>query len=445
MFKIFFLLISTIFHIIFCQIRTFEQETNREISLLKNPDPTQNENSKLQRKTSKIVQTYHHIVKKILPVDDFDRNLNSDLQNSLIENSLDKNMDFMQSKEEEGSKISFQNLNPRHRFRRRAKQNVTPYLFFKFNNGRNPEGVLKFDRRGIPHVVYYQSYNIETTPNVLTTTVTQVPPTESDQIIQNYPVHRLKSDTSEKYKRFKKIYSETRVVNTSKIVKIPVIPTPVPKSMRDLTTFQESIDVPSEKNNQPISISSILDLQSLIGAMQREIGSTSTVEKRSDDNDERKNPLIIIKPNPGLKIVPEIEYSTESIKLRSKPVRDLPTPIPVVAIWVVSCVSLSAIVVTSFSIYIIKSRKLSKKPLSNMPKSNDREKGIPVHTNLKRDNSSYKVIDSLRDLNNTLEETLSSMEVYEKDILQEAYSRPRHTEMIKGLSKHRIQIQKLLS
>ncbi|GFQ79592.1 hypothetical protein TNCT_520831 [Trichonephila clavata] len=157
MFKIFFLIISTIFHIIFCQIRTFEQETEREISLLKNPDLSQNEDSKLQRKTSKIIQTYHHIVKKILPPDDFGESLNSGLQNSPVESSLHKNMNFM--REEEGSKISFQNLHPRNRFRRSAKKHSSPYFLFKYNNGHAPEGVLNFDQRGNPHVVYYNSQN----------------------------------------------------------------------------------------------------------------------------------------------------------------------------------------------------------------------------------------------------------------------------------------------
>ncbi|GFQ79593.1 hypothetical protein TNCT_520841 [Trichonephila clavata] len=174
--------------------------------------------------------------------------------------------------------------------------------------------------------------------------------------------------------------------------------------------------------------------------MQRELGSAPPLEKRSGDNEDRKNPVIIIKPNPGLKIVPEFEYSTESMKFKNKFGRDLPTPVSVVAIWVVSCVSLSIIVVTSFTIYCVKSRRLSKKPSSSLLKGNHHE-NERTYTFIKENDS---LVDSLKVLNYTLEEILHSLEVYDRNVLQEVYSSPRHLEILKGLSRHKVQIHKLL-
>ncbi|GFV70583.1 hypothetical protein TNCV_3841671 [Trichonephila clavipes] len=429
-------------------MRTFEQETKREISLLKNPDLSQNEDSKLQRKTSKIVQTYHHIVKKILPAGDFGENLNSGMQNSPAVSSLDKNMNFM--REEEGSKISFHDLNRKNRFRRSAKNHLSPYFLFKDSNGHAPEGFLKFDHRGNPHIVYYDSQNTtgiassEMAPNGMapngmapngmapngitpngiapngiangiTTTITHAPITKNDQITQNIPERQQKSITSEKPIKFKELDLERRLNHDSKNISTSPNPTFAPKVIHNQTTTRESSDAASERNDTQISLSSILNIQSLIGAMQREFGSATPLEKKSGGNEDRKNPFIIIKPNPGLKIVPEIEYSTEPVKSKSRLGRDLPPPISVVAIWVVSCVSLSIIVMTSFTIYCVKSRRLSKKPSSSIFNGHEHEKER-TYTFIKENDS---LVDSLKVLNYTLEEILHSLEVYDKDVLQE--------------------------
>ncbi|GFY68963.1 hypothetical protein TNIN_131951 [Trichonephila inaurata madagascariensis] len=477
-----------ILHLISCQIRTFEQETKREISLLKNPDLSQNEDSKLQRKTSKIVQTYHHIVKKILPADDFGENLNSGLQNSPPVSSLDKNMNFM--REEEGSKISFRDLKSRNRFRRSAKKHSSPYFLFKYSNDQTPEGVLNFDHQGNPYVVYYDSQNTtgmtsnEIAPNEIapngiasnkiapngmasnkiapnriapnriapnriapngiengvTTTITHASSTKNDYITQNILERQQKSITSEKPTKFKELDLERSLNRDSKNINTPPNPTFVPKLIHNQTTTRKSNGAASERNDTQISLSSLLNIQSLIGAMQREFRSAAPLEKRSGENEDRKNPFIIIKPNPGLKIVPEIEYSTEPVKSKSRLGRDLPPPISVVAIWVVSCISLSIIVVTSFTIYCVKSRRLSKKPSSCIFNGNEHEKER-TYTFIKENDS---LVDSLKVLNYTLEEVLHSLEVYDKDVLQEVYSSPRHLEMLKGLSRHKVQIHKFL-
>ncbi|KAF8786672.1 hypothetical protein HNY73_008358 [Argiope bruennichi] len=508
-----FLLISPLFTSIFCRLRTFEQETKKETSVLIQPNLPENANFTVNHETRKVIRTYHHIVKKILPDYDYDAKRKHTVDSVIKIREFDGNRKINIVLSEDEKKIK-QPFYPAERSNRFARYASISKVFPKFEDeGQNPEtSHQRVSRENIdnrskslsspnnriqiayikenikPVTVSINGYNISRQNQKVNTfnkkSVNPIPlePSTQKEIwnFKNSPfiksinqknvpnlensIH-LASSTQKETKDFgnstelmlptqNKIsestilpFSSTQdknqnigttifpIISTRRTIKIQKAITSTISSAQVHESQQNSTQKPDsfkvKRDDQETNIISNLNLQSLIDAVQKELGTIASAEKKTKNIDEVKE-LIIINPDPKLKIVPKNENATES----SKTQKDATTQKSLVVIWLISCAVLIKIIISIFVVYFIRLMKKRRKSEYKLLPNNNSEKRMGP-TQIKRNASSEKVRNDELTLKCATDKCLKSCKIYRKDELEEIYSNPKHTEMLRNILEHR--------
>ncbi|GBM29906.1 hypothetical protein AVEN_246465-1 [Araneus ventricosus] len=209
--------------------------------------------------------------------------------------------------------------------------------------------------------------------------------------------------------------------------------TPVHESNENMTQKTDSFKV--KRAEQQTNIISNLNLQSLIDAVQKELGTIASAEKKTNNFDDVKE-LIIINPDSKLKIVPRDGNATEFSKPGTKTLKDATTQKSLVVIWLISCAVLFKIVITILIVYFLRLvRKRRKSQYNLLPKKNSKKQKAP--TQIKKNGSSEKLLNAEQTLKHAMEKCLKSCKIHRKEDLEKAYSNSKHMGMIRNILEYR--------